>query len=69
MLGASLGSGQNGVLNPLYQVGGPRSAQLLLKMIWQVRLQLETIWLQINTERQSATKAPVIKITSGTFVE
>jgi hypothetical protein len=35
MLGASLGSGgQNGGLNPLYQVGGPRSAQLSLKMIW-----------------------------------
>jgi hypothetical protein len=35
MLGASLGSGgQNGGLNSLYQVGGPRSAQLSLKMIW-----------------------------------
>jgi hypothetical protein len=35
MLGASLGSGgQNGGLNPLYQIGGPRSAQLSLKMIW-----------------------------------
>ena len=35
MLGASLGSGgQNGGLNPLYQIGGPRSAQLALKMIW-----------------------------------
>ena len=33
MLGASLGSGgQNGGLNPLYQIGGPRSAQLALKM-------------------------------------
>ena len=35
MLGASLGSGgQNGGLNPLYQIGGPRSVQLALKMIW-----------------------------------
>ncbi len=33
MLGASLGSGgQGGGLNPLYQIGGPRSAQLALKM-------------------------------------
>jgi hypothetical protein len=29
MLGASLGSGG---LNPLYQIGGPRSAQLALKL-------------------------------------
>jgi len=35
MLGTSLGSGgDGGGLNPLYQVGGPRSAQLSLKMIW-----------------------------------
>jgi hypothetical protein len=35
MLGASLGSGgQNGGLNPLYQIGGPRSAQLALKLIF-----------------------------------
>jgi hypothetical protein len=34
-LGASLGSGgQNGGLNPLYQIGGPRSAQLALKLIF-----------------------------------
>jgi len=33
MLGASLGSaGQNGGLNPLYQIGGPRSAQLAVKI-------------------------------------
>jgi hypothetical protein len=33
MLGASLGSGgQNGGLNPLYQIGGARSAQLALKI-------------------------------------
>jgi outer membrane receptor protein involved in Fe transport len=33
MLGASLGSGgQSGGLNPLYQIGGPRSAQLALKL-------------------------------------
>jgi len=33
MLGSSLGSGgQNGGLNPLYQIGGPRSAQLALKL-------------------------------------
>jgi hypothetical protein len=33
MLGASLGSGgQNGGLNPLYQIGGPRAAQLALKL-------------------------------------
>jgi len=33
MLGASLGSGgQNGGLNPVYQIGGPRSAQLALKL-------------------------------------
>ena len=35
MLGASLGSGgQNGGLNPLYQIGGPRSVQLALKLIF-----------------------------------
>jgi hypothetical protein len=33
MLGASLGSGgQNGGLNPLYQIGGPRSVQVALKL-------------------------------------
>jgi len=33
MLGASLGSGSTtGGLNPLYQIGGPRSAQLALKL-------------------------------------
>jgi len=33
MLGASLGlGGQGGGLNPLYQIGGPRSAQLALKL-------------------------------------
>jgi hypothetical protein len=33
MLGASLGSGgQSGGLNPLYQMGGPRSAQLAMKL-------------------------------------
>jgi hypothetical protein len=35
MLGASLGTGgQSGGLNPLYQVGGPRSAQLALKLVF-----------------------------------
>jgi hypothetical protein len=35
MLGASLGTGgQNGGLNPLYQVGGPRSVQLALKLVF-----------------------------------
>jgi hypothetical protein len=35
MLGASLGTGgQNGGLNPLYQIGGPRSAQLSLKIVF-----------------------------------
>jgi hypothetical protein len=35
MLGTSLGSGgQNGGLNPLYQLGGPRSAQLSLKLVF-----------------------------------
>ena len=35
MLGSSLGAGgQNGGLNPLYQIGGPRSAQLSLKLIF-----------------------------------
>jgi len=35
MLGASLGSGgQNGGLNPLYQIGGPRSVQLALKLVF-----------------------------------
>jgi outer membrane receptor protein involved in Fe transport len=35
MLGASLGSGgQSGGLNPLYQVGGPRSVQLALKLLF-----------------------------------
>jgi len=33
MLGASPGScGQNGGLNPPYQIGGPHSAQLTLKL-------------------------------------
>lgn len=35
MLGASLGAGgQTGGLNPLYQIGGPRSAQLALKLVF-----------------------------------
>ena len=35
MLGASLGSrDQNGGLNPLYQIGGPRSAQLALRLLF-----------------------------------
>ncbi len=35
MLGASLGSGgASGGLNPLYQVGGPRSVQLALKLLF-----------------------------------
>ena len=35
MLGASLGAGgQTGGLNPLYQIGGPRSAQLALKVVF-----------------------------------
>jgi hypothetical protein len=35
MLGASLGGGgQNGGLNPLYQIGGPRSVQLALKLLF-----------------------------------
>jgi hypothetical protein len=35
MLGASLGTGgQNGGLNPLYQIGGPRSVQLALKLLF-----------------------------------
>jgi hypothetical protein len=33
MLGRSLGTGgQSGGLNPLYQIGGPRSIQLALKL-------------------------------------
>jgi hypothetical protein len=35
MLGTSLGTGgQNGGLNPLYQIGGPRSVQLALKLLF-----------------------------------
>jgi len=35
MLGASLGSGgQNGGLSPLYQIGGPRSVQVSLKLVF-----------------------------------
>jgi hypothetical protein len=35
MLGASLGAGgQTGGLNPLYQIGGPRSVQLALKLMF-----------------------------------
>jgi hypothetical protein len=35
MLGSSLGSGgDSGGLNPLYEIGGPRSAQLALKLIF-----------------------------------
>ena len=35
LLGASLGSGgQNGGRNPLYQIGGPRSVQLALKLLF-----------------------------------
>ena len=34
MLGSSLGTGgQTGCLNPLYQIGGARSAQLALKLV------------------------------------
>jgi hypothetical protein len=32
MLGASLGGAQSGGVNPLYQIGGPRSIQLALKL-------------------------------------
>jgi hypothetical protein len=32
MLGSSLASGNNGGLNPLYQIGSPRSIQLALKL-------------------------------------
>jgi hypothetical protein len=32
MLGTSLGSGGQGGLSPLFQIGGPRSAQLALKL-------------------------------------
>jgi hypothetical protein len=34
MLGTSLGSGGQGGLSPLFQIGGPRSAQLALKLIF-----------------------------------
>ena len=35
MLGASLGAGgQTGGLNPLFQIGGPRAAQLALKLLF-----------------------------------
>jgi hypothetical protein len=35
MLGRSLGQGgANGGLNPLYQIGGPRSVQLALRMVF-----------------------------------
>ena len=35
MLGASMGAGgDSGGLNPLYQIGGPRSAQLALKLVF-----------------------------------
>jgi len=35
MLNSYLGSGgQSGGLNPLYQIGGPRSVQLSLKLIF-----------------------------------
>lgn len=35
MLGASMGAGGDaGGLNPLYQIGGPRSAQLALKLVF-----------------------------------
>jgi hypothetical protein len=35
MLGSSLGAGgQTGGLNPLYQIGGPRSAQVALKLLF-----------------------------------
>jgi hypothetical protein len=35
MLGASFGSGgQNGGLNPLYQIGGRRSMQLALTLLF-----------------------------------
>ena len=35
MLGSSLGAGgQTGGLNPLYQIGGPRLAQLALKLVF-----------------------------------
>jgi hypothetical protein len=35
MLGSSMGAGgDSGGLNPLYQIGGPRSAQLALKLVF-----------------------------------
>jgi hypothetical protein len=35
MLASSLGSGgQSGGLNPLYQIGGPRSVQLAVKLLF-----------------------------------
>jgi hypothetical protein len=35
MLGSSMGAGgESGGLNPLYQLGGPRSAQLALKLLF-----------------------------------
>ena len=34
MLGTSLGSGGQGGLSPLFQIGGPRSAQLALKLLF-----------------------------------
>jgi len=38
MLGASLGAGrQTGDLNLLYQIGGPRSAQVALKRVFWLR--------------------------------
>jgi len=34
MLGTSLGSGGQGGLSPLFQIGGPRSVQLALKLLF-----------------------------------
>jgi len=35
MLGSSLGAGgQTGGLNPLYQIGGPHSVQLVVKLVF-----------------------------------
>ena len=55
MLGSSLGSGgQNGGLNPLYQIGGPRSAQLALKAFLEIRV---TAQLAISVSRAEYIQA------------
>ena len=56
MLANSLGGGANGGFNPLYQIGGPRSIQLALKVQFRVSSRgRATSWFHRVRRRNSAT--------------